>query len=113
MSDLVRRLIEQEHNVEVSFRPRGDAESFENCLKRGYIHLLFPNTKGGTELGIQIDPARSNVTEADLKQQKGKLLLVGTLQLDFIEVRCSAEIDAATFKGKARLEEVNLPGLAS
>lgn len=113
MSDLVRRLIEQEQDVEVSFRPRATAESFENCLKRGYIHLLFPNTKGGTELGIRIDPARSNVKEADFKQQKGKLLLAGTLQLDFIEVRCSAEIDAATFKGKARLEEVNMPGLAS
>jgi hypothetical protein len=105
MSDLVRRLIEREHSVEVSIRPGINVESFQNCLKRGYIHIRFIDTRGSTELGMKIDTARTNLTEADLTQQKGKVQMAGTLQLDFINVRCIAEIDISTFQGIGTLEE--------
>ena len=37
-----------------------------------YIHVMFPNTKGGTELGINIDTESCDLTKADFNKGKRK-----------------------------------------
>jgi hypothetical protein len=106
MSDLVNRLCIGDHPVEVTIRPERTLEAFKACLGRSYTHIKFTNTRGGTELGVRIDPALSDFTKCDLDNQTGTMCIAGTLTLDYVKVRCMAEIDLATFKGSGHLERV-------
>ncbi len=65
MSDLVSRLSEGQHPV--TYRARRDDPQGElrAAIDRKYVHVLFTETKGGTELGFRIDEERSDLSEAD------------------------------------------------
>src|SRR6202007_1606624 len=62
---LVSRLSRGEHPVEVSLRPAPPRPSRREAVDRGYVYLRFTQTRGGTELGIRLDPAASDFTSAD------------------------------------------------
>lgn len=106
MSDLVKRLSTGEHPVEVSLRPEATMKAFREAIGRGYVHVKFTGTRGGTELGVPIDLARSAIPEPVLDQGRGECVLVGPLSLDFVKVLCHATIDVATLKGTGHLEPV-------
>ncbi len=104
MSDLVKRLSEGEHPVEVSLRPERTVKAFQDSLDRGYVHIKFTNTRGGTELGVPVDRQASDLTAADFTNATGRLTLVGALTLDYVKVRCIANIDLPSLEGRGRLE---------
>jgi len=104
MSDLVNRLSTGTHPVEIRLRPEPTVEALRDCLKRGHVHVRFAETRGGTELGVPILAEASDLSGADLETQKGTIRIAGDLELDYVKVRCFAEIDVATFKGTGRLE---------
>jgi hypothetical protein len=107
MSDLVQRLSQGTHPVEVSLRPERTMRAFQACLDRGYVHITFTGTRGGTELGMPVDRERSDVTAARADgAAEGQVVLVGTLTLDDVNVRCVAEIDLASLQGHGRLEPI-------
>lgn len=103
MNELVKKLT-QEQEVEVSLRPEVNVKNFKAALDRGYVHIKFPNTRGGTELGIRLDPEASDLTGADFEAQTGRVDIVGGLILDYERVRFHGAIDLATLKGNGRLE---------
>jgi len=104
MADLVQRLSEGNHRVEVTLRPERTLEAFKECLDRGYVHLKFTDTRGGTELGVPLDAARTDLSGADFAAAQGHVRIVGNLTLDFVKVRCIAEIDLPALSGNGRLE---------
>jgi hypothetical protein len=104
MSDLPHRLSEGTHPVEVSLRPEKTIKALKACLDRGYVHIRFTDTRGGTELGVPIDTGLSDLTQADFVQETGRLRLVGQLTLDYVPVRCTAEIDIPSLTGQGHLE---------
>lgn len=104
MNDLVQRLSEGEHPVEASLRPEKTATALKKSIDRGYVHIKFTSTQGGTDLGIKLDPEASNFSDADFEHQKGKVHLVGELTLNYIQVKCIADIDLTTLDGKGHLE---------
>jgi hypothetical protein len=104
MNDLVQRLSERRHPVEVSLRPERTLNLFKECLDRGYVHVKFTETRGGTELGFEVDRERSNLSNADLEQGTGQLVLCGELSLDFVRVRCVANIELPDMRGQGWLE---------
>jgi hypothetical protein len=106
MSDLVQRLSNGQHPVEVSLRPEKSVSAFKDCLDRGYVHIKFTATRGGTELGVPIDRDRSDLSQANLDSGIGHLTLVGNLTLDFVKVRCIATIDLPDLNGQGRLEPI-------
>lgn len=112
MSDLVQRLSEGEHPVEASLRPDRTAKLLKECIDRGYVHIKFTGTRGGTELGIRLDPQASRYAEADFDAGTGTIRLVGTLTLDYVKVRCIAEIDLATLAGSGHLEPLEAEAAA-
>lgn len=65
MNELVQRLSEGEHSVEASLRSEKTATALRESIDRGYVHIKFANTNGGTDLGIRLDPEASNLQEAD------------------------------------------------
>ena len=104
MTDLVDRLAEGQHPVEVSLPVERTVDALRACLDRGYVHIRFTNTRGGTELGVPVDRERSDLSGADLEQGTGRLTLAGELTLDYRKVRCVATIDLPSMVGEGRLE---------
>jgi hypothetical protein len=104
MSDLVRRLSEGECPVEVSLRPEATVKAFKESLDRGYVHIKFTQTRGGTELGMPIDLERSDFGSADFDAETGTARIVGELTLDYVHVRCVAQIALPSLTGQGHLE---------
>ena len=104
MNDLVKRLSEGSHPVEVSLRPERTIKLFREMLDREYLLIKFTQTKGGTELGFKLDKARSDLTKADLEAQTGKLRVCGELTLDYVPVRVVADIELPSLEGQGHLE---------
>lgn len=103
---LVKRLSEGEHPVEVSLRPKNTVQAFQECIARGYVHIKFPNTRGGTELGVRLDREATDLSGADFSSQTGNVHLVGNLTLDYVKVQCISDIELRTLAGKGHLRPV-------
>ncbi|MBR8836952.1 MAG: MbtH domain protein [Stigonema ocellatum SAG 48.90 = DSM 106950] len=106
MNELVQRLSQGDHPVEASLKPEKTVAAFKESIDRGYVHIKFTNTQGGTELGVRLDQQTSNLNEADFEHQVGKVHLVGNLTLNYVKVRCIADINLETLEGKGHLEPV-------
>lgn len=104
MDELVQRLSEGDHPVEVSLRPQKTVSAFKECLDRGYVHIRFTGTRGGTELGVRLEPNASDLQGADFDAATGTLTLVGTLTLNYEPVRCIARLELPALSGSGRLE---------
>ncbi len=102
MDDLVKRLSEGDHPV-VASAVRDSVEEFKNSIDRGYVHIKFTDTKGGTELGVRLDKEASDLSKADFGKAKGEVHLEGTLTLNYVKVRCIADINLETLQGKGHL----------
>ena len=67
--------------------------------------IKFTDTRGGTELGVRLDNAGTNLEKADFAQATGTAHLEGTLTLNYVKVRCIADIDLATMAGSGYLQK--------
>jgi uncharacterized protein YbdZ (MbtH family) len=103
---LVDRLCETDHPVEVGLRPEPTPKSFKEAIDRNYVHIKFTQTKGGTELGFPLDRGGSNFSAANFEDGKGIVHVEGTLTLDRVRVKCVADIDLSSLKGKGHLIKV-------
>ncbi|MFJ6808484.1 MbtH family protein [Streptomyces anulatus] len=101
---LLDRLAAEDHPVEPGLRPERTAVALRESLERGYVLVRFTGTRGGSELGVTVDPEATDVSAADFDAGTGTVRLVGDLILDFESARCRAEIDLATLRGSGRLE---------
>jgi uncharacterized protein YbdZ (MbtH family) len=101
---LVERLARGSHRVEVSLRPSATTAALRDALDRGYVFLTFTDTRGGTELGVTVDRGATDTSAADLDAGSGRIHVEGELALDFVPVRCVADIDVASLTGEGHLE---------
>lgn len=106
MSELVNKLSEGDHCVEISIRPEKTAKALQECIDKGYIHLKFTETRGGTDLYVPLDKEATDLGSSNFEKGTGIVKLVGSLTLDYIPVKCFAEIDLKTLSGKGRLQPV-------
>jgi hypothetical protein len=104
MMSLVDRLCSGEQRLEVRLRPEASASALHKRIELGHVHLLFPDTRGGTEVGVTLDPAAVELGDADFVAGTGRLTLVGHFTLDFVPLRCTAIIDLASLSGAGHLE---------
>ncbi len=104
MSELPQKLSVGRHKI--TYRPkRGDARGeLKEAVERGYVHVLFEETHGGTELGFGLDGERSDLSEANWDSGEGSIHLEGTLKLDGVPVRCVAVLDIGSVRGEGHLE---------
>ncbi len=101
---LVDRLSEGAHAVEVGLRSDNRVQAFKESLDRDYVHIQFTQTQGGTELGVRLNRERSDLSGADFTGATGTVHIEGELTLNYVPVRCVADIDLATLSGQGRLE---------
>jgi hypothetical protein len=103
VDELVARLSAGDHHVEASLRPEKTVKALKECIDRGYVHIKFTETKGGTELGVRLDREVSDLSKADFDTETGNVHLVGNLTLNYVKVQCVADIDLKTLEGKGHL----------
>jgi hypothetical protein len=104
--DLVSFLATGTHPVEAGLRPEKTVLRLKEALARGFVHVKFTDTRGGTELGFQVDAQASDVTQADFERGTGRIHVEGGLTLNYQKVRCVADLDLATLTGEGHLERV-------
>jgi len=104
--DLVQWLAAGDHPVEASLRPEKTVPALKERIDRGYIHIKFTDTRGGTELGVRLEPDACDLSQADFEQATGTVHLVGGLTLNYVKVRCIADVGLDELKGTGRLEIV-------
>ncbi len=102
MDELVQRLSEGDHPI-VASRYKS-TEELKQAVDRGYVLVKFTDTRGGTELGVRLDNGLTNLDGSDFSQSTGVVHLVGNLTLNYVKVRCVADVDIATLDGKGHLE---------
>ncbi len=102
MDPLVQKLSEGAHPISAG-RYRSAAD-LKQAIDRGYVLVKFTDTKGGTELGSRLDRAATDLGHADLANGTGTVHLVGNLSLNYVPVRCIADLDLATLEGQGHLE---------
>jgi uncharacterized protein YbdZ (MbtH family) len=108
---IVERLCEGEHSVEVGLRPEKSAKVFKEAIDQGYVHMKFTATKGGTEIGVRLNRNSSDFSGADFENGKGNAHVEGNLTLDYVKVKCIADVDLNTLKGKGHLVKVEAADL--
>ena len=95
MDDLVERLSEEGQKVVVG-GPNPSVKEFKRRITElGHVFVKFPDSRGGTDLGIRVD---TGATKTGVKVN-----VEGTLNLNYVEVRCVADIDLATLSGTGHL----------
>lgn len=110
MDELVQRLSQGDHPVAVG----GPQPTLEELRKRvgdmGYVFIKFTGTRGGTDLGVRVDHSATDLSRANFDQGSGNAHIEGTLTLNYVKVRCVADIDLSTLQGTGHLvalEEVH------
>jgi hypothetical protein len=102
MSELPQKLTKDQHII-VSLRPEPTVSALKAAIDRGYVHIKFTETRGGTELGIPVDTSRSDFSHADFTQGTGEFTLAGELTLDYVRVRFEGKVDLASMQGTGHL----------
>ncbi|HZO73981.1 MAG TPA: hypothetical protein VFB60_17385 [Ktedonobacteraceae bacterium] len=104
MDELVQRLAEGDHPVTVG-GPKPSLAEFRNRVEdMGYVFIKFTDTRGGTDLGVRVDKSATDLNRAYFDQETGTAHVEGTLTLNYVKVRCVADIDLETLNGTGHLQ---------
>lgn len=104
MNELVQRLAEGDHPVTVG-GPKPSLEEFQKRLEdMGYVFIKFTATRGGTDLGVRVDKSALDLSRANFAEATGNAHVEGTLTLNYVKVRCIADIDLSTLNGTGHLQ---------
>ena len=108
MDELVERLSQGEHPVTVG-GPKPSLEEFRKRIEEmGYVFIKFTGTRGGTDLGVRVDKNATDLSHADFEQVTGVAHVEGTLILNYVKVRCIADIHLQTLDGTGHLVALEL-----
>lgn len=102
MNELTERLTVEQPVVMGGTEPTPE-DLRQRVQEMGYVLIKFTQTRGGTELGVRLDSAATDLSGAAFEQASGTVHLEGTLILNDDPVRCIADLDLATLEGTGRL----------
>lgn len=101
MDDLVKILSNGRHPL---IAAQADSSTdLARSIEHGYVLLRFTDTRGGTELGVELDRQHSILGDADFVQGRGVIRLAGRLTLNDESVGLEAVVDLATLRGEGKL----------
>jgi uncharacterized protein YbdZ (MbtH family) len=105
--DLVGFLATGAHPVEAGLRPDKSVKRLQEAIERGFVHIKFTDTRGGTELGFELDRKASDLSRADFERNTGRIHVEGNLTLNYQKVRCVADLNLETLAGEGHLNRVD------
>jgi len=100
---LVDKPCEGDHPVEAGLRPEKTVKLFKEAIDRNCVHVKFTKTSGGTELGVRLDRDACDFSRTDFENGTGSVHIEGALTLDYVKVKCIADIDLISLEGKGHL----------
>ena len=103
MNDLVQRLSQGDHPITAGGPQPSREELRQRIEEMGYVFIKFTDTRGGTDLGVRLDKTKTDVSQASFQQGTGTVHLEGTLTLNYVKVRCIADLDLASLQGTGHL----------
>lgn len=103
MSKLVEHLSEGKHPVVIAESRNSLVEFRQRVEEMGYVFVTFSQTQGETRLGIRVDKNTTDLSHADFEHGTGMVHLEGLVTLDYVRVRCVADIDLSTLRGSGHL----------
>ncbi len=103
MNDLIEHLSKGHYSVIVGGPKPSLAEFRKRVEDMGYVFIKFTGTRGGTDLGVRVDKSATDLSRAHFDQARGVAHVEGTLTLNYINVRCIADIDLETLNGTGHL----------
>lgn len=103
---LVEALCEGDTAVEIDLRAENRVKALREAIDHGYVQVRFTQTKGGTTLGLRLNRGTSDFSAADIENGTGSVHLEGNLMLDYVRVKCVANIDLETLSGTGHLAKV-------
>jgi hypothetical protein len=106
LNDLIQRLTVEHQQVVVGGPDPSVDELQKRATEIGYVFIKFVDTRGGTELGVRVDQAATDLSHADFANGSGSAHIEGRLTLDYVKVRCIADIDLASLSGTGHLVKV-------
>lgn len=101
--DLVEFLSDGEHPVEAWLQPERSIEQLNEALLGGFVHVKFTDTRGGTLLGFSLDREACDLGQADFDRGTGRIHLEGAFTLNYVKVRCVADLELETLAGRGKL----------
>lgn len=103
MDELVEYLSDSvDHPVVLSCA--NSIDELRERIELGYILIKFTDTRGGTELGFDLDRDKSKLDQVDSQDvPQGSAVLAGRLVLNYHPIEVSATIDLETLKGTGRV----------
>ena len=102
MNELVKRLSSGQHEIEFESRTK-ELKEVKERIDNGFVFVTFTQTRGGTELGINLEKDLLDLSQVDFEQGRGALKISGTCTLNYEKIRCIANIDLDTRKGSGYL----------
>ena len=78
-------------------------------VEHGYVIVGFQGMQGATELGFSLDPARTNVRDADFRAGTGVIQLVGSVVLDGHALEIDVTAMLPSLDGSARVVRREAP----
>jgi hypothetical protein len=102
MDELIQKLSQGSHPVVAS--RSSSASELKKAIDRKFVLIKFTDTQGGTELGMRLEDDGTDLQKADFETPAGVAHLVGSLVLNYVSVRCIADVDLATLQGTGHLE---------
>lgn len=100
MNALVQKLTTDTHPIVI----QTSLQEFHSRVKEmGFVFIKFTDTLGGTNLGVRVDTASTDLSRADFIDGSGIAHVEGTLTLDYVKVRCIADIELPTLSGTGHL----------
>lgn len=103
MNELTQRLSAGDHPVTLGGPTPSVTELRQRIEEFAHVSVKFTGTRGGTDLGVRLDLAATDLTAADFESSVGTVHLEGNLNLNGDPVRCVADLDLATLNGTGRL----------
>jgi hypothetical protein len=106
VSELVERLSQGIHSVEIALRPEQSSQILKESIERGYVHIRFIETRGETEVGVRINENTAQAALADVSRDERTIRVPGSLILGYIPVRCVVDINLETYNRTGCLQIV-------
>ncbi|MFV5997275.1 hypothetical protein ACNPQM_34015 [Streptomyces sp. NPDC056231] len=103
MDELVERLSQEGQKVVVGGPSPSLGEFQRRLTEMGYVFVKFPDSGGATDLGVRVDEAATDLGGADFAKGTGSVHVEGTLTLNYVQVRCVADIDLTSLSGSGHL----------
>jgi len=104
--NLIEFLCEGSHSIDLGWRKETDLDVVIESIRRKYLYIRFMDTRGGTEIGVNLIENKCDFTLAELEKGIDQIYVEGTLSLNFEKVICIADINLRTLKGFGKLKRL-------